>query len=131
MASLSEQVKTQPYAQAALAYAVYGVVYLGGALLELTPERMKTSFGFVPWWSWYVIGALMVASLPVFLWRKVRWLAFVLAAGTGTKFTWLVYSQGRHLANNEPTSLYNWMFAVVAACACGLLIRAALRRPVG
>ena len=117
------------YAMAAVGYAVYGTIYLIGAVLELSPERKVTSLGFIPWWSWYLVGVGLIAAMPVFLARGVRWLAILLALGSGSKCLFLVWQHSRHLVNGQALDVYNVFFAIVALVACALLIRAALSKP--
>ena len=69
----------EPYRRAAVAYAAYGCVYLAGAVIQLTPERQRDFFGFVPWWVFYVAGAALVAGLPVLIWRRRMWFTRILA----------------------------------------------------
>jgi len=124
-----ERLKRDPYAQASVAYVVYGLVYLGGAVAELSYEQRRDFFGFVPWWAFYVVGAGLLALLPALLWRGIRWLAALLCFFTAFKGLWLIWAQARHLAAGEPTRAFRWLFAAVALGASLLLLRAALRRP--
>lgn len=100
---------------AAVAYAVYGVVYLVGAILELAPERKVTFFGFVPWWAFYVLGGALILTLPFVLRRGVRWLAGLLAFFVAAKALHLLWKIGRAVAAGEPASPYLLFFAAVAA----------------
>ncbi len=113
---------------AAIAYAVYGIVYMVGGVLELTPERRVTFWGFMPWWAFYVAGALILFTLPIFVWQGVRWLALTLCFFTAFKALWMVGIQGRRLATGDPTDLFDWVFSTVAAIAAGLLLNAGLNR---
>ena len=113
-----------PYKQAAIAYAIYGIVYLIGAILELEPERKVTFMGFVPWWVFYVAGVAILASFPVVVWKGVRWFTLTLVFFTSGKAAWLCYLQGRRLSAGDPTNAYNWFFAVVALVAAVMLFRA-------
>lgn len=122
----SEVALRDPYRMAAVAYGVYGTVYLVGAILELDPSRQVTHWGFVPWWAFYVAGALLLFTLPIFVWRGVRWLAFTLSFFCAVKAFWLSWLQGRAVQQGDETTLYNWLFAAVAAVAAGLLLRAGL-----
>ena len=110
-----------------MAYAVYGAVYLVGAIAELDPSRRVTFFGFVPWWAFYVAGGLLLFSLPPLVWRGWRKVTFALAFFTGAKALWLSFLQGRRLSRGDPVRGYDLLFAVVAVVACALLQRAALR----
>ena len=71
--------RRDPWARAALAYLVYGTVYLVGAIMELDPARQRTFWGFVPWWAFYALGAAFVLTFPVYISRGVRWLTVAAA----------------------------------------------------
>jgi ABC-type Na+ efflux pump permease subunit len=115
---------TGPYQRAAVAYLVYGLVYLLGAVLQLTPDRQRDFFGFVPWWVFYLAGVLVICTLPVFIWRQHKWFTRVLCFFPAIKALSLCVKQGRLLGAGEPSDIYNWFFAVVALVAAGLLFRA-------
>ncbi len=112
---------------AAAAYAVYGVVYLAGAFLELTPERMR-SFHGVPWWSFYVAGAALIAILPWLIARRHLWLTRILVLGPAVKALTLCWRQGRRISAGEPVLAYDWFFILVAVVATVLLARAGFAR---
>ena len=110
---------------AALAYLVYGFVYLGGAWLEMTPERLSSFEGrAIPWWSYFIIGALITLGMPALLLRQIRWLGGLLGVATAGKALYLIWTQGRYLAADEPVSIYNWFFALVAIATSIALLRA-------
>ena len=112
------------YHLAAVAYALYGVVYFVGAVVALTPERQVSWLGIVPWWAFYAVGLVLLLLLPVLIWRQWQWLCRILALGPASKALVLFWRQGRLLANGEPPGLFNWLFAVVAIAAALLLARA-------
>jgi hypothetical protein len=114
----------EPYRRAAVAYAAYGCVYLAGAVIQLTPERQRDFFGFVPWWVFYVAGAALVAGLPVLIWRRRMWFTRILAFFPVIKAVTLLIQQGKLVGQGEPTVPYSWFFAVVAMTAGVLLFRA-------
>jgi hypothetical protein len=113
-----------PYRRAAVAYVVYGLVYLVGAILQLTPDRQRDFFGFVPWWAFYVAGAAVILTLPVLVWRRYKWFTRILSIFPAIKALSLFIKQGRLMGAGEPTVPYNWFFAVVALAAGALLFRA-------
>lgn len=109
-----------PARVAALAYFVYGVVYLSGAILELDESRRRNFFGdTIPWWVFYIIGGLFVLGLPLLVAKGIRWLMWVLAFFTAVKALYLFYRLGSDFY------WFNLMFAVVALAATITLARAA------
>ena len=112
---------------AALAYALYGFVYLWGAIGVLNPSRMITFWGVVPWWAFYLVGLAFMMSLPYLVLRGIRWLIFSLSFFTAFKTLWLFYMEGRHFAESAPVGAYNIFFAVVAMGASLTLLAAGLR----
>jgi hypothetical protein len=65
------------FQQAAWAYAVYGVCYLGGALylaaMGIAPRPLRSGD-----WVWFAMGTLIVILFPYLLWRGFKWFARVL-----------------------------------------------------
>ena len=116
-----------PYRVAAVFYFFYGLVYLGGAISRLTPDRMVTFFGFVPWWAFYVAGGLMVAVLPLLVWRRYKWFTRIIAIGPAGKALSLCWRQAR--TPDGETAMYDWFFIAVAITAAVLLFRAGWGRP--
>ena len=41
------------------------------SVMELDPSRKITFWGFVPWWSFYVAGAMVMVTIPIFVARGV------------------------------------------------------------
>jgi hypothetical protein len=119
------RLRRDPYAQAAAAYATYGLVYLGGAMAALTPERRTTFFGFVPWWAFYVGGAGLLVGLSALLWRRLRWLALVLWIGPLVKAVTLVRRELLAGASGG-ASAFRWAFVAVALIAAITILRAGL-----
>ncbi len=112
---------SRAYRRAALAYGVYGCVYLGGAVAALTPDRKTTFFGVVPWWVFYVVGALLLLALPVLIWRELMWLTRILALGPAGKALTLLWQQGRQVADTGEADLFRLFFAVLAVTTACLL----------
>lgn len=129
--TLGGRLRSDPYAVAAVGYAVYGVVYLVGASLSLTPERRTVAFGFVPWWVFYVAGVALLVVLPVFVWRRAKWLTRILTLGPAGKALALCWMQGRALQAGREASAYDWFFLLVAIGAAILLFRAGWGRQRG
>jgi hypothetical protein len=118
--------RTPSRSRAALGYFFYGVVYLVGAMMELDPSRKIIFWGFVPWWSFYIAGALVMVTIPIFVARGVIWLTWIIAFFVAGKAGWLVWMQGRSFQQNASVDSYNTFFALVAGVAAMLLFHAAL-----
>jgi hypothetical protein len=109
------------YRRSAIAYAVYGALYMGGAVAALDAERKATFFGFVPWWAFYVAGALVLAVLPVLVWRQFKWVARLLCLGPAVKALVLFWRMGLSLQAGEGLSGFQLLFALAAVVAASLL----------
>ncbi len=109
------------YRRSAIAYAVYGALYMGGAVAALDAERKTTFFGVVPWWAFYVAGALLLAVLPVLVWRQYKWVARLLCFGPAVKALVLCWRMGLDLQAGEAFSVFQALFAVTAVVAASLL----------
>ena len=59
---------------AAIAYLVYGLIYLGGAMYL---GRIGKGPDGTVWW--YLIGAAMAVGFPYLIWRRFTWVTRVLA----------------------------------------------------
>ena len=105
-----------------MAYVAYGSVYMVGAIMHLSPDRQRDFFGFVPWWVFYVAGALLVACLPVLIWQKRMWFTRVLAIFPVIKSVTLLIKQGKLMGQGDPTVPYNWFFALVAMITTAFLL---------
>jgi len=108
---------------------LYGLVYLFGAANQLTPDRQHDFYG-VPWWAFFVVGALLVAIFPVLVWKRYRRFTQILSIFPAIKAATLLMKQGKLMGAGEPTVPYNWFFAVVALSASVVLFRVAFRAPV-
>jgi len=113
-----------PYRRAAVAYFVYGVVYLVGAVIALSPDRQRDFFGFVPWWAFYIAGLALIITLPVLVWQRRMWFTRVLSIFPVIKALSLLIKQGKLMGQGEPSLAYNWFFALVAMGAGVFLFRA-------
>jgi hypothetical protein len=113
-----------PYRRAAVAYLVYGVVYLVGAVIRLSPERQRDFFGFVPWWAFYIAGLALIVVVPVLVWQRRMWFTRVLSVFPMLKALSLLIKQGKLIGQGEPSLAYNWFFALVAMGAGMFLFRA-------
>ncbi|MFQ5801821.1 MAG: hypothetical protein ACE5JQ_02870 [Candidatus Methylomirabilales bacterium] len=65
------------FRQAAWAYAIYGVCYLGGgfylAAMGIAPRGLQSGD-----WVWFAMGGVIVILFPWLLWRGFKWFARVL-----------------------------------------------------
>jgi len=124
------RLRKDAFAQAAVAYAVYGVFYLSGALAGMTPERRTPLWGVVPWWAFFVAGGALVLLLPWLIARGTWWLALGLSPLVAAKALVLVWRQGRSVAAGVEPGVFPWVFACVAGITSLLLFRAGwLGRP--
>ena len=117
-----------PFRAASLGYFAYGCVYLLGAALQMTPDRQHDFYG-VPWWGFFVGGALLLTGLPILVWQERRRFTQVLSVFPALKALTLVAKQGKLMGAGEPTLAYNWFFAGVAVIASVLLFRAGFGPP--
>jgi hypothetical protein len=69
--------REEKFRQAAWAYAVYGVCYLGGAVylavMGVTPRALTSRD-----WVWFALGGVILILFPWLLYRGYRWFARVL-----------------------------------------------------
>jgi len=79
-----------PYKVASICYALYGFVYLCGAVIELSPDRMRPGFGFLPWWSFYLMGLVVLVTFPVIIWKRYRAFISLSTALTGGFAVWCI-----------------------------------------
>jgi hypothetical protein len=120
----------QPYHRAALAYAIYGLVYLFGAWLQLTPDRQHDFHG-VPWWVFFVVGAALIVVVPALIWRGYRGFTRVMSVFPALKAMTLLFKQGKAMGGGESVSLYNWFFIAVALGASVVMFKAGMGQPIG
>ena len=119
---------SRPFPRAAIAYGLYGLVYLFGAWLQLTPDR-RHDFHGVPWWAFFVAGSALILIVPTLIWREHRRFTAVMSIFPAIKAMTILLKQGKALGTGEPTNTYNWFFVVVALIASTLMFRAGLSRP--
>jgi hypothetical protein len=120
------------YHQAAVAYFIYGLLYLGGAFYAATAgvsERAVTSGSAV---GWFVLGGLVVIVFPLLIWKQFKWFTRILAGLLVVRVGGLVYTLstaaeaelalpgGGHL----PVAHGTVVFLIITVVTCGLLIRA-------
>ena len=94
----------------------------------MTPDRQHDFYG-VPWWGFFVVGALLLAGLPILVWQERRRFTQVLSVFPALKAITLVVKQGKLMGAGEPTVAYNWFFASVALIASVALFRAGFGSP--
>ena len=119
-----DSVSRKRYRQAAIAYLVYGLVYLLGAFLALTPAR-QTDFHGVPWWVFYVLGFLVAIGFPIMIWKRFVWFTRILAVLPAYRGFVLVK---RAILNEAGILNYDLFFGFVAINAAVFLIYASWRR---
>jgi hypothetical protein len=113
-----------PYRRAAVAYAVYGAIYFGGACASLGEDRRGTYFGFVPWWVFFVAGALILLILPVLIWKRWMWLTRILCLGPAAKALVLCWRMAQPIEAGSPPLVFNLVFAGAAMVATVALFQA-------
>lgn len=73
--------EVDPFRRAAVIYFIYGAIYFLGAIVQLTSERKVQFFGFVPWWVFYVLGAIVMVGFPLLVWNRLKWFTRILVFG--------------------------------------------------
>ena len=117
----------QKYHQAALAYLVYGLLYLSGALYLVSAGASERS-GTV----WFVVGAAMVVVIPILIWRGYKWFTRVMAVLLGVRVVGLIRvlldAAGETVplpwGGDLPRVYGAVVFMIVAAATCWMLVRA-------
>ena len=124
-----------PFRRAAVIYFFYGAIYFGGAIVQLTSERRTVFFGFVPWWAFYLLGALVVIGFPLLVWNRFKWFTRILAVGPFIKASTLAARQLPAEVESGSINPFPWIFAATAIWAAVHLFYAgwrdllAIRRP--
>ncbi|MFT7622499.1 MAG: hypothetical protein ACI9WU_001672 [Myxococcota bacterium] len=107
-----------PNRQAAVAYFIYGMIYLVGGILALDQARMDTRGGRVPLWVYYALGTAFAVGMPALIWfawgKVMRWVGLVLGVMVAAKGAYLLV---------RPTP-YRIFWTASALVAAALLIRA-------
>lgn len=127
------QTTSRKYRQAAVAYLIYGLIYLAGAIY-LGQVGKGPPGGPL----WYVIGALMALGFPVLIWFEFKWVTRALAILVFIRVIGLLRIGLRTERENVPLpwggeislQLGAFVFLLVAAVACFLLARAGWQRGV-
>ena len=115
------------YRQAAVAYALYGFVYLGGGLYLIEAGVSEQDSRL-----WVVIGVAFLLVFPPLIWRGYRWFTRLLALLVGVRVLGvgrvIVTDAGRMVplpGGDEMPMVYGAAaFLVVALLTCGMLARA-------
>lgn len=131
---MKDLVKNNYYRQAAVAYLIYGIIYLAGAIylstLGLSDRGSMENMG----WIWYAVGALMVIGIPYLIWREIRWFTLLIAVFMMYRVYELIRiaMQGQQDLIPMPwggemaRSTGALIFATVAVLTMGMLLRAGL-----
>ena len=106
-----------PFHRAAVIYFIYGAIYFGGAMAQLTSDRKTVFFGFVPWWAFYVLGAIVVIGFPLLVWYRFKWFTRILAFGPLIKAGTLVARQLPAEIVSGSMNPFPWIFAAAAVWA--------------
>jgi hypothetical protein len=125
LAVLLKRLREEPFAQAAVAYFVYGGWYLFGAVAALSEER-KAEAGSL-WWVFYLVGALLWFGVPALIWRRGRlalWICRLFPFATAGKALVLGGRLGQVLRQGETPSVHQVVFSVLALVATFMLARA-------
>ena len=118
--------RTRKYHQAALAYLIYGFIYLSGAVYLAEVGAVARSG-----WVWFLVGIVFLFVLPPLIWKEYKWITRVLAILVGVRIAGLV----RIIITDNSTVPLPWdgamqmaygaaVFLVVAAGAGVMLVRA-------
>lgn len=117
----------QRYQQAAVAYLMYGLIYLGGAVYLAAVDAVARSG-----WVWFAVGATFILVLPPLIWFQYKWVTRVLAILVGVRIVGLVRTT---FALKNETVRLPWggdlrmqygavVFLVVATATAVMLVRA-------
>lgn len=121
----------QKYHQAAIAYLIYGVIYLIGAVY-IARAGLSQRTGFI----YFIIGGLFVIIFPVLIWRGYTWFTRFLVVF----MLYRLYEVGKIvLRDSDKMVPLPWggevsmqagaaVFWVVAAVTCFMLARAGFSR---
>jgi hypothetical protein len=123
--------RARKYKQAALAYLVYGVIYLAGAIYL---ARIGRGPGGTAWW--YLIGAAMAFGFPYLIWKRFKWVTRILAVLVLVRVIGLARIALRAGTEQVPlpwggevtTAQGAILFMLIAVATCVLLARAGWHR---
>jgi len=105
-----------PYHTAAIAYAVYGAIYMAGAVIRLTPARQMSVFG-LPWWSFYAVGAFILITFPVAIWLGYKWFTRIISFSPAIRTVALINGELDLIEAGKALDGYNCFFAAVSLWA--------------
>lgn len=123
--------RVEKYHQAAVAYFIYGVIYLSGAVYLAEAGVVERSG-----WVWFLVGLGFVLVLPPLIWRGFTWFVRVLAVLVLLRIAGLI----RVIAADDgatvplpggtplPMAVGAVVFLLVAAATCAMLVRAGWAR---
>lgn len=118
--------RTRKYHQAAIAYLIYGLIYLSGAVYLAEVGAVARSG-----WVWFLVGVVFLLVLPPLIWKEYKWITRILAVLVGVRIIGLV----RLIITDSGTVPMPWggamkmaygafVFLVVAVGAGVMLVRA-------
>ena len=124
--------RSEKYRQAAVAYFIYGLLYLFGAVYAASTgisERAALSGGSI---GWFVIGGVVVLLFPYLIWSGYKWFTRVLAALLMVRITGLILTlttEGSRVISMPggvqlPGVIGSLIFLLVTLAAFGMLVRA-------
>jgi hypothetical protein len=125
--------RQQRYTHAALAYLIYGLIYLGGAIYVAQTgivARGMTGGNLV----WFLVGAAITVGFPILIYRQFKWFTRVVVVLLLIRIVGLLKvilgpEAGRPVplpwGGEMPLALGGIGFLVVTAVACLMLARAA------
>ncbi len=124
--------RAQKYRQAAIAYLIYGLLYLGGAIYAASTgmsERASLTGGSI---GWFILGSLVVALFPYLIWSGYKWFTRILAVLLMLRITGLIFTlttQGRPViampgGAQLPGAIGTLSFLFVTLVTFGMLVRA-------
>jgi hypothetical protein len=123
--------RARKYKEAAIAYLVYGVIYLAGAIYL---GRIGKGPNGAVWW--YLTGAAMAVGFPYLIWKRFKWVTRILAVLVLVRVFGLVRIAVRASTDSVPlpwggdiaVSHGAIVFMLIAVATCVLLARAGWQR---
>lgn len=84
------------YHRAAIAYFLYGLVYLSGAVYLAVMDVVARSG-----WAWFVVGLVFILVLPPLIWYEYKWVTRILSILVGLR----VLGLGRTILTGDAESV--------------------------